>query len=254
MSERNNSNYTREQNSELIEGRGALVTFEGGDGSGKGTQTQLLFEYLQSLELPVKKGGFPMYHTPTGQKVADYLNGKMGDYVDPETAGQLYQEDRLQNIGPIQEWVRRGGIYLLDRYVESNSGHQGGKLPTRDQRIEYILNNAAIEYGKNQLPEPDLTLLFTLAPDLAREYVARKMKRDYTESTHDIHENDPFHLRDANESFLLLTELYPERVHHVDITAENGLEMRTRESIHLDVAKAVRPLLQAKGFQILSLN
>jgi dTMP kinase len=191
-----------------------------------------------------------MYHTPTGQKVADYLNGKMGDYVDPETAGRLYQDDRLQNIEPIRKWVQQGGIYLLDRYVESNSGHQGGKLPTREARIEYIKANAAVEYGQNGLPEPDLTLLFTLAPDLAREYVARKMKRDYTDATHDIHENDPFHLRDANESFLLLTELYPERVHHVDITAESGLEMRSRETIHLDVIKAVRPLLLSKGFKI----
>ncbi len=49
-------------------GEGALITFEGGDGSGKGTQTELLYQWLLSQGLPVRKGGFPMYKTPTVKK------------------------------------------------------------------------------------------------------------------------------------------------------------------------------------------
>ena len=227
---------------------GALITFEGGDGSGKGTQSKLLFEYLESLGLPVKLGGFPMYETPTGKKVGAYLRGELGNEVSADEAGVLYQDDRLANIDPISAWVQQGGIQLLDRYVESNSGHQGGKLPTREERIEYILKNAQKEYGDNNLPEPDLTLLFTLAPELAQEYVSRKMARTYTDQSHDIHEADPNHLRNANESFLLLKDLYPERVRHINVTAENGLEMLPRHDIQLAVIKAVRPLLQTKGY------
>jgi dTMP kinase len=236
------------QNSEMIPGRGALITIEGGDGSGKGTQTTLLYEYLQSFGIPVQKGSYPMYDTPTGKKVAAYLNGDMGEDIPAEIAGKLFTDDRLANKGPLESWVRHGGVRLQDRYVESNSGHQGGKLPTKEARIAYIKGNAEIEYGTNGLIMPDLTLLFTLAPDLAREYVAKKAKRDYTDLTHDIHENDPFHLQNANESFLLLKELYPERVHHIDITAEDGKAMRSREEISQDVIKAVRPLLELKGF------
>lgn len=237
-------------NSELIPGRGALITFEGGDGSGKGTQTALLYEYLLELGFPVRKSGYPMYHTPTGMKVADYLNGRMGNDVPADIAGKLYSDDRLANKGPIEDWVKAGGIKLLDRYVESNSGHQGGKLPTKEARIEYILKNAELEYGANGLMKPDLTLLFTLDPELAQAYVAKKMasSRTYTDKTHDIHEADPKHLQNANESFLLLTELYPERVRHIDITAENGQEMRTREDISQEIIRVVRPLLEVKGF------
>jgi len=229
---------------------GVLITFEGGDGSGKGTQSKLLYEELTKLGLPVKQGGFPMYETPTGKEVANYLNGNLGLHVSSEEAGLLYQNDRLANIGPIEEWLNKGGIQILDRYVESNSGHQGGKIPSTEGRIEYIKKNAEKEYGQNNLPEPDLTLLFTLAPELAQGYVAKKMasSRTYANSTHDIHEADPEHLRNANESFMLLTELYPNRMRHINTTAENGLEMLPREDIRLAVMKAVRPLLQAKGF------
>ena len=234
-------------------GEGALITFEGGDGSGKGTQTELLYQWLLSQGLPVRKGGFPMYKTPTGEKVAKYLNGDYGEELTADEAGVLYQDDRLANIGPIREWVERGGIQLLDRYVESNSGHQGGKLRTKEERIAYILKNAETEYGQNGLPEPDLTILFTLAPELAYEYVARKTaasRADYTELTHDIHENNKHHLADANEAFALLPELYPGRFAHTPITSESGLEMLPKQEIHLAVQKAVRPLLLEKGYSI----
>lgn len=234
-------------------GEGALITFEGGDGSGKGTQTELYYQYLLSQNLPVLKGGFPMYKTPTGQKVGRYLNGDYGEDLTAEEAGVLYQNDRVANIGPIQEWVNRGGIYLLDRYVESNSGHQGGKLRTKEDRIAYILKNAETEYGQNGLPEPDLTILFTLAPELAYKYVAMKTaasREAYTTLTHDIHENNKTHLSDANEAFMLLPELYPERVRHINTTAENKLEMLPKEKIQLAVRNAIRPLLISKGYEL----
>ncbi|MES2630775.1 MAG: hypothetical protein V4611_02370 [Patescibacteria group bacterium] len=234
-------------------GEGALITFEGGDGSGKGTQTELYYQYLLSLDLPVKKGGFPMYKTPTGEKIGKYLNGDYGEDLTAEEAGLLYQEDRVANIGPIQEWVEQGGIYLLDRYFDSNNGHQGGKLRTKEERIAYILKNTHTETVVNGLPVPDLTVLFTLAPELAYKYVAMKTaasREAYTTLTHDIHENNRHHLADANEAFLLLPELYPERFRHINTTAENGLEMLPKDKIQLAVQSAVRPLLLAKGYRL----
>lgn len=231
--------------------KGLLITFEGGDGSGKGTQSKLLFEYLKSLGLPVRHGGFPMYDTPTGKKVGEYLNGLYGDKVSAEEGGKLYQDDRLANRGPIVEWLNDGGIYVLDRYVESNSGHQGGKLPTKEERIAFIRHNADIEYGQNNLPVPDVTILFTLSPELSRKYVARKSgesRANYTTRTHDIHEDDEDHLRHANEAFGLLTELYPERVCHINTTTANGNEMLPIETIARTVQDTVRPLLKAGGY------
>lgn len=245
--------YSELPGSRVEKHKGALITFEGGDGSGKGTQTHLTYEWLYDQGLPVKKGGFPMYDTLTGQKVKAYLNGEMGLDVSTQEAGLLYQNDRLANIEPIKEWLDAGGIWVLDRYVESNSGHQGGKLPTEEERIAYILNNARTEYEQNELPVPDLTVLFTLAPELAQEYVARKTaasRANYTTLTHDIHEADKNHLANANESFSLLPKLYPHRFAHTPITSENGLEMLPRKDIQMAVQKAIRPLLLQKGFEL----
>ncbi len=239
--------------SELQFGEGALITFEGGDGSGKGTQSELTYQWLLDQGVAVRKSGYPMYDTPTGKDVADYLNGKLGREVSAEDAGLLFQRDRQANMGPINDWVEAGGIMLLDRYVESNSGHQGGKLATKEERIAYILKNAETEYGANGLRVPDLTILFTLAPELAQEYVARKSaasRANYTSASHDIHEDDPTHLANANEAFMLLPELYPERFRHINTTAENGLEMLPKETIQLAVRKAIRPLLLEKGYTV----
>lgn len=233
-------------------GEGTLITIEGGDGTGKGTQTRHLFNYLSQQGLAVRRGGYPMYDTPTGKLISDYLNGKFGRDLSAEEAGELYQNDRIANMGAIQEWLDQGGIYLLDRYVESNSGHQGGKLPTKEERIAYILANAETEYGQNGLTVPDLTILFTLAPELAQAYVERKTaasRANYTTLTKDIHEDDPHHLANANEAFMLLPELYPDRVTHINTTAKSGVEMLGERRVHLAVRKAVRPLLLEKGFE-----
>ena len=43
----------------------SLVVLEGLDGSGKGTQTQLLFEELSQRGKPVRKVTFPDYQSPS---------------------------------------------------------------------------------------------------------------------------------------------------------------------------------------------
>jgi dTMP kinase len=189
-----------------------------------------------------------MYDTPTGKRVASYLNGEMGTSLSADEAGKLYQNDRLANKGQIIEWLKDGKIVLLDRYVESNSGHQGGKLPTREKRIEHIMHNAEVEYIRNDLPVPDVTLLFTLPPELAKEYVARKSadSRTYTTLTHDIHEADAEHLKNANEAFALLLELYPKRIKKISVTSNDVKEMRSKELIQSDIRLVLEDALIQK--------
>ena len=226
---------------------GIIVSFEGGDGSGKGTQSKLLFNYLQENDVPVKFESFPRYETPTGKKVAAYLNGDLGLDVDARTASTLYSDDRLAFREEMLDWFHKGGSWVLDRYVDSNKGHQGGKLLTREERIAYFNESDAIEFGANRMPVPDKTILFTVPPELAQSYIDQKMARKYTDKKRDIHEADPLHLLNANESFSLFAELNPDRVTHINPVEENGLVMRPMELIHADVVAAVRPLLEKQG-------
>ena len=55
--------------------RGKLIVTEGLDGSGKATQTERLFAYLQEKGSPVSKVSFPDYDSPSSSLVKMYLAG-----------------------------------------------------------------------------------------------------------------------------------------------------------------------------------
>ena len=224
--------------------KGAVISFEGGDGSGKGTQSRLLFEYLLSLGIPAKFESFPRYHTPTGKKVAAYLNGELGEYVAPHEASLLYSNDRLAFRKEMVEWMEQGGVWILDRYVDSNKGHQGGKLKTREERIAFFKENDDLEFGENNMPVPDATILFTLPPTLAQSYIDQKMARAYTSKKRDLHEADPDHLGNANDSFMLFAEVNADRVRHITTAESNNRTMRDVQVIHQEVIEAIQPIIQ----------
>ena len=58
--------------------KGRLITIEGLDGSGKGTQTGLLYQALEQQGLPVKKISFPRYESDSSALVKMYLAGDFG--------------------------------------------------------------------------------------------------------------------------------------------------------------------------------
>jgi dTMP kinase len=225
---------------------GAIISFEGGDGSGKGTQSRLLYEYLLEKDVPTRFESFPRYESPTGKKVAAYLNGDLGDIVDPRIASELYSEDRLAFKDEITDWLDEGGSWVFDRYVDSNKGHQGGKIASTKDRITYFEESDRIEFEENGMPKPDKTVLFRLPPSLAQVYVDQKMARRYTDKKRDLHEADPNHLKNANESFALFADVNPDRVLSIDPVDASELAMRPVEDIHKDVIRALSPLLQTK--------
>ena len=58
--------------------RGLLITVEGLDGSGKGTQSRLLLDSLQKRGIPVRLVSFPDYEHPSSTLVRQYLSGEFG--------------------------------------------------------------------------------------------------------------------------------------------------------------------------------
>ncbi len=223
---------------------GAVISFEGADGSGKGTQSRLLVDYLNEQGIPAKLESFPRYHTPTGKKVAAYLNGDLGTDVDSHTGSLLYSDDRLAFREEMIDWLQQGGVWVLDRYVDSNKGHQGGKFATKEERLAFFKDSDTVEFIQNDMPIPDATILFTLPVELAQAHVDKKATRAYTDKKRDLHEADPNHLKNANEAFTLFAETYPERVHHLPTVEGGGLSMRSLEAIQGDVIATVEPFIR----------
>lgn len=77
---------------------GTLIILEGGDGSGKATQTKLLVERLTKEGHAVKSVSFPNYDSGAAMPIKMYLAGEFGKDVhdvNPYVASSMYAIDRL---------------------------------------------------------------------------------------------------------------------------------------------------------------
>ncbi len=104
---------------------GLFITFEGPDGSGKTTQAQLLYEYLQGRGYPVfltrEPGG-----TGIGDQIREVLHSLENTEMLPQTEILLYSASRAQLVGQIiRPHLARGEIVLCDRYADSTLAYQG---------------------------------------------------------------------------------------------------------------------------------
>lgn len=173
-----------------------LIAIEGIDGSGKGTQAQLLRDRLDGLSIDVVNYSFPQYgNNVFADMIAKYLNG------DSETSrltvneiASLYANDRLCARERIWEFLKHNTVVICDRYVDSNLAHQGARIPDPEWRQQFIQRAEKLEYEKNGMPVPDMTFYLDLPVGIAMQHIQQKAARAYTEAKADRHEADPQHL------------------------------------------------------------
>ncbi|MDC7223828.1 MAG: hypothetical protein PQJ60_08820 [Spirochaetales bacterium] len=219
-----------------------LIAIDGIDGSGKGTQTKLIYQYLLEKGKKVDLISFPMYTTFFGTMVGEYLNGDFGtlEQVDPKLAALLFAMDRKDFF---EKNRLNGDIILCDRYVPSNIGHQAGRVP-REEREGFVRWLEELEFGINRIPRADLSILFDISVENSARQVAKKQKRDYTDLTHDIHEQDRDYLSAVREYFLALGE----REGYELIDCEDGRGgVRPIPQIFEQVKSLIDPLLDSQG-------
>lgn len=168
----------------------SLIVIEGLDGSGKGTQTQLLLEALSRRGEPVRKITFPDYDSPSSVLVKMYLAGEFGGdpaAVNPYAAGTFYAVDRFASYQ--RDWqadYRKGVTILADRYVTANFIYQMGKLPREDWE-SYLHWVEDLEYRKLGLPRPDRVLYLEMPLEVSQRLLTRRYQGH--EEKKDIHEN-----------------------------------------------------------------
>lgn len=223
--------------------RGKLIVIEGTDCSGKETQVKKTVEKFRNMGINIYNYSFPMYDTPTGKIIGGPYLGKSylcdgwfsegAANVDPLAASAFYAADRRYNIGIINKHLENGDIVLLDRYVESNMAHQGGKLESKDEREKMYQKLDELEFGIMELPRPD-AVIFLYMPF---EYAAI-LKKNREESP-DQHESNKIHLKNAERAYLELTEKYG----YKKVNCVKDDVIRTIDDINKEVVEKIKEII-----------
>ncbi|WP_417511034.1 dTMP kinase [Microbacterium sp.] len=186
---------------------GLWITLEGGDGSGKTTQAEMLESWLADAGHTVLRTREPG-GSEVGQLIRDIVLHHTGE-IAPRAEALLYAADRANHVATVvQPALNRGEIVLQDRYLDSSVAYQGaGRVLDGSQ-----VRDLSLWATEGALP--DLTLLLDLDPAAAR------VRLDAADKPFDRLEAEKldFHTR-VREAFLALAKAEPERFLVVDALA-----------------------------------
>ena len=145
---------------------GILISFEGIDGAGKSTHIEALAQALRAqgraLTLTREPGG-----TPLAEKLRLLL---LHDPMDAMTEALLVfaaRRDHLQTC--IEPALARGDVVLCDRFTDATFAYQGGGRGFDLEMLSYLEQKVQARQGlqANLIRQPDLTVWFDLAPEVA---------------------------------------------------------------------------------------
>jgi len=144
---------------------GLFITFEGGEGCGKSTQSRLLLKKLEQQNIPVllthEPGG-----TALGNELRKVLKRKQGSSISPQAELFLFAASRAQLVAEvIRPALQEGKVVICDRFTYSTLVYQGYGRGL-DLTILERVNNIATQNLK-----PDLAVLLDISPEqgLARK-------------------------------------------------------------------------------------
>jgi dTMP kinase len=203
-------------------GRGLLIAFEGGEGSGKTTQARLLAIWLREQGYDVIAT-----HEPGATKIGMRLRALLLDTthagLSPRAEALMYAADRAEHvdsvIGPALE---RGAVVVTDRFVDSSIAYQGRG---RNQPVTEV---AGLNRWATGGLRPDITVLLDLPP--ARGLGRRAPSADRLEA-----EPADFHER-VREGFLAQAREEPQRYLVLDAT-------RPTHELSREIQDRIRDLL-----------
>lgn len=220
--------------------RGKLIVIDGGDGSGKTTQSDLLVSYLTSQHIPVKSFDFPRYYRSFhGKTVGRFLSGEFGSLndVSPYLASLAYALDRATAKEEMDAWLSRGGMIVCNRYATSNMAHQAARLPA-EKRQEFIDWIDELEYKVHKIPREDMVIYLHVPWDIGMQLTGKKGDRAYLHGKkEDIAEADISHRKEAEEMYLSLSK---KKRHWSMIECVKDGAILPKEEIHKQVLSVLR--------------
>ena len=146
-----------------------FITFEGVDGAGKSTHLNWFADTLRArgIDLLVTRepGG-----TPLGEKLREIL---LHEPMHAETEAMLMFAARREHIAQvIKPALARGTWVLSDRFSVASFAYQGGGRGVPLEKLEQL------EHWVQGDLQPDLTLLFDIPVEVARQRLSNNVMLD----------------------------------------------------------------------------
>ena len=181
--------------------KGIFIAFEGGEGSGKSTQSKLLKKWLEEegeeVLLSREPGG-----TEMGKDLRRILLDHSTGDISPRAEALLYAADRAHHVfSKIRPALDRGEVVITDRYFDSSIAYQGAG------RVLVPGEVARISRWATESLFPTLTILIDQPAEIG---LSRLKSKDRLEI-----EPIDFHER-IRQEYLQLTLIDPERYLVVD--------------------------------------
>jgi dTMP kinase len=137
---------------------GVFVCFEGGDGSGKSTQSRVLAEWLEA-EGYVVRLTFEPGDTEVGRICATSCSTRRRGAVRPHRVPAVRRRQGRARHASCSRRSTAGEVVITDRYVDSMLAYQGAGRPLELAEVEHVARWATHDL------RPHLTVVLDLEPD-----------------------------------------------------------------------------------------
>ncbi|CAH1192844.1 Thymidylate kinase [Candidatus Nitrotoga sp. BS] len=153
-----------------------FITFEGVDGAGKSTHLAWFADALRKRGKEVlvtrEPGG-----TPLGECLRDIL---LNQPMHAETEALLMFAARLEHIEQVIKPALQRGVWVVsDRFSDASFAYQGGGRGVKVEKLEQL------ECWVHENFQPDLTLLFDVPVEVARQRLSKNTTLDRFEQEKD---------------------------------------------------------------------
>lgn len=203
--------------------KGKFITFEGSEGSGKSTQSKLLYNYLKNRGFKIiylREPGGTLISEKIRRILLDCKHNSMSDVCEM----LLYMAARAQLVKEvINPALQEGKIVICDRFLDSTLAYQGFGLGMDLKLIRYVGKLAT--YGL----KPDLTVFMDLPVEKGLAKCGSAKDRIERRSC-------LYHLRVRN-GYLKLQGLEPRRIRIVKVEKDKFVTQDKIRSLILSFLK-----------------
>lgn len=152
--------------------KGLFIVFEGGEGSGKSTMIDKVYEWLKECDYDCIKtrepGGISI-----AEQIREVILNKENTKMDGKTEALLYAAARRQHlVEKVIPALENGQVVLCDRFVDSSLAYQGYARGLGIEEV-YEINKFAI--GDCM---PDISILFDISPEVGIERIKKNSERE----------------------------------------------------------------------------